>query len=103
MSGFKIVSPPDFDVAVDVVAPGGAKVGQITLTCAALRRSQFEALTKDGMREDREVLAEFVRGWDAEAPFGAEALADLCDQFPRFAVDAFRAFTHAWLGQREGN
>lgn len=56
-------------------------------------------------RDDVEALMEVMAGWGEEidAPFSAESLATVLDQYQTSALDFTRAYLKALAGEREKN
>ncbi|MBK6920619.1 MAG: hypothetical protein IPH07_24675 [Deltaproteobacteria bacterium] len=98
---FKRAPIPEFDLVVDVTAPGGEDFGALTLRCKPLSRSQIDAMTS---RPIDEALADVVIGWDEpESAFSAAALASLLDEYPWLDLVIWRAYLARMRGIVRGN
>ncbi len=108
---FKIEPAPTFAATVKISAPGVAEPLPLELVFKWRSRSALAEWLKnaDG-KADPEFVGEALAGWgnvvdadDKPVPFGAEALAQLLDNFPAAADEITRAYLAELIEAREKN
>lgn len=102
---FKINPKPVFRATVPLSVPGSDKPAAISV--------DFKHLGKSALRDyfaglegksDAEALGEIVTGWEGvDAPFSADALGQLLDNYPAAAGELFEAFRRELLEARAKN
>lgn len=89
---FKFTDVPDFDVPVEITAPGGANMGTIVFTCKALSRTELKNLAGADTTPE-EALHKFVINWDVEdSGFSRVVLDEFLDKYPFAGLLVFREY-----------
>lgn len=91
---FKLTPDPTFTAPVDIHVPGQADPARVEIEFRRLTRTGIAALMQSiPGREDGDVIAEIVAGWSGvDAPFSAQALATLVDNYPAAALAIYETF-----------
>ena len=101
----KLQQEPTFEAPVQIHRPG-RKPETIQIEFKALRKDEIEALSKKLM--DRPLAAEDIVGivadWkEVDAPFSAESLADLEQNYPFSIAAIWAAYNQAYIPNLQGN
>ncbi len=102
----KLQPNPTFKAKVGIPVPGQDKPAEIVCEFAHMDRVEFAAFAApeaSASRSDAESLQRILRGWEGvDAPFSAEAVTTLCQQYHGAAYAISSAFvaelTKARLG-----
>ena len=90
---FKLQPNPTFTSKVTISVPGGKAV-QVGIVFRHLSRNTLKDYFA-GLkgRADEDALADIIAGWEGiDAPYSAENLATLVDNYPCAAMELFDAF-----------
>lgn len=101
---FKLQPNPTFTSKVSISVPGGKAV-QVGIVFRHLSRKALKDYFAglEG-RADEDALAEIVTGWEGiDAPYSAENLATLIDNYPGAAMELFDAFRRDLLDAARKN
>ena len=102
---FKLQPNPTFKARAPINIPGKSKPEEIEIEFKHMSREQvkefFEAVTG---KTDAEAIGEIVVGWSGvDAPYSADALATLLDNFPSAAASIFETFRTELFEARRKN
>jgi hypothetical protein len=102
---FKLQPKPTFKARVPITIPGEVRPAEIEV--------EFKHMTVDGVqnyfenlggKKDAEALSEIVVGWSGvDAPYDADALATLLNNFPSASAAMFEAFRRELFEARRKN
>lgn len=90
-SKLKLNPNPTFDIIVSIPVAGQLQDEDVTFTVKALPQSQLDELTGEGVLYSDFVKA-IVTDWDIDAPFSADNLAILFDNYPAAARAIYEAY-----------
>jgi hypothetical protein len=101
---FKIKAPETFTASINIPLLGGGK-DALSVTYRHKPRSAMKTFVEGlAEREDVDVLAEVIAGWDgADAEFSAAALAELIEQQPGAVAALINGYVRAYGEARSGN
>lgn len=103
----KLNPQPTFNAPAMITVPGQDEPVKIGVTWRHKSRAELEEWLKGlSTRRDDEMLAEVMAGWDEsdiDAPYSADALRALLNNYPRAAVDLMTAYSKALYEGRAKN
>lgn len=102
---FKIVPKTTFSAEVSLSVPGEAKPATITVDFKHLSKKAIKAYFENlEGKTDAEALGEIIAGWSGvDAPYSAESLEMLIDNYPAAAGELFEAFRRELIEARRKN
>lgn len=59
--------------------------------------------TAQGLKANADYILDIATGWDMDAPFGPETVAQLCDELPAVALAVMAGYRQAITEGRTGN
>jgi hypothetical protein len=102
----KLKANPTFKAQVQIPVPGGKPV-PMTFEFKHMGKDAYTSFIereKAVARTDEEAIMDIAVGWDgADAPFSAEAVHDLCDNYHGAATAIVETFIDQLTQARRGN